>query len=100
MKNLSKKHIKWINYMADIIDKDYGYPKLCYDCGYHDCDFGCTAGSDTWYWCPYECFNLDNYIERHKMIACYKSKKIDKCFGKRWRKKKRREQHEKSNRST
>lgn len=100
MKNLSKKHIKWINYMADIIDKDYGYPKLCYDCGYHDCDFGCTAGSDTWYWCPYECFNLDNYIECHKMIACYKSKKIDKCFGKRWRKKKRREQHEKSNRST
>lgn len=100
MKNLSKKHIKWVKKMAEEIDTKHAYPKLCYDCSFHDCDCGCTAGQDVWYWCPYECFNLENYIEEHKMYSCFKSEKIDKRYGKRWRKKKRKEQHEKDKSST
>lgn len=84
MKNLSKKHIKWVKSFNEFIHDKHEYPNLCYECGYHDCDFECTSSSyDSWYWCPYECYQLENYIEAHKMYAYYGSDKIKKRVHKR-----------------
>lgn len=84
MKNLSKKHIKHVYRIADDIYNNHEYPNLCYECGYHDCDFECTSSRYLcWWWCPYECYQLANYIKAHKMYAYYGSDKIKKRVHKR-----------------
>lgn len=64
MKNPSKKHLKHIDYLDNMIKTKYEYPYFCYA---HHCDFyedgACNAGHDAEMWCEYSIFERVNYID-------------------------------------
>lgn len=83
--NLSKKHLKHLQYLRDRVTDD-----VCYKCGCYDSDYGCTSGRDSWYWCPFEIYIPKNYQDAHEMYNYYSDEKFKAKWDKRYKRRKRR----------